>query len=330
MDRVWIFNGFSDQTEQEAVITLSKKVANSLIGKDVLIDIICFYNNKTKVDFNWDKLAAVGVKTFYSCENDVFDGYHYSAYVTQLEKLIRQYKPRILLFHSTKLNRIISTYIQTLFHVGLTAECSDFTIKNDLTLIQVRPTYEKSKYAHIITESDLQIANIMFQKFDNDLNMVKNTNGQQQVVVQDLTYEDVSTEHIRYKVLEHSIHAEKKENNVILSGGMGLKSKENYEMLRNLSEKLKIRVGATRPLVEMGWAKKSELIGISGSFVTSQIYVAFGISGSIQHLGGLNCKKIISINPDKNAPINKISNYVILRDASEILKVMVRLCNHIE
>jgi electron transfer flavoprotein alpha subunit len=113
---------------------------------------------------------------------------------------------------------------------------------------------------------------------------------------------------------------------VIVAGGRGLRSKDQFRLVLDLAEALGAEVGATRPVVDAGWLPKGHQIGSSGQQVKPKLYVACGISGEIQHLVGmLNSRCIVAINRDPNAPIFNVADYGIVGDVFTIVPVLTKL-----
>ncbi|HPC26511.1 MAG TPA: electron transfer flavoprotein subunit alpha/FixB family protein, partial [Paludibacteraceae bacterium] len=138
----------------------------------------------------------------------------------------------------------------------------------------------------------------------------------------------VSDKDFVIEVLERNIEKSKinlKSAPVIVSGGYGVGSAENFKLLYELAEALGGEVGASRAAVDAGFAEHERQIGQTGTTVRPKLYIACGISGQIQHIAGMQeSAMVISINSDPNAPINKIADYVITGTIEEVVPKMIK------
>jgi electron transfer flavoprotein alpha subunit len=130
------------------------------------------------------------------------------------------------------------------------------------------------------------------------------------------------------KIIERQIEAQKvniKGAPIIVAGGYGMGSKENFALLHKLADLLGGEVGATRAAVDAGFTENERQIGQTGLTVRPKLYIACGISGAVQHRAGMDqSSMIISINTDPNAPINSIADYTIIGDAMDVLPKMIK------
>jgi len=116
-----------------------------------------------------------------------------------------------------------------------------------------------------------------------------------------------------------------KNAHIIISGGYGVGSKENFKLLHDLAEVIGGEVGATRAAVDAGYAEHERQVGQTGITVRPKLYIACGISGQIQHKAGMEeSAKIISINTDPRAPLNQIADYYIHGDVVDVLPKMIK------
>ena len=128
------------------------------------------------------------------------------------------------------------------------------------------------------------------------------------------------------KIIHENVSKDTKDAPLIFAGGRGLMNEQSFEALRRLADFFDASVGASRPVVDCGWAGPSEQIGQTGSFVHPKVYLAFGISGAIQHLAGMkNSQCIIAVNTNLNSPIFQYCDYGIRGDANSIIRNLLQI-----
>lgn len=143
-----------------------------------------------------------------------------------------------------------------------------------------------------------------------------------------ITAETVEAGDLRAKIvnsvqeISESVNLEEAE--IIVAGGRGVGSAENYELVKELAKLLGGVVGATRPVIEEGWISRAHQVGQSGKIVAPKLYIACGISGAAQHVSGITGSDyIVAINKDEDAPIFEISNIAIVGNCVDALKIMI-------
>lgn len=254
---------------------------------------------------------------------------------TILIKLFDKEKPQIALMGATPIGRDLGPRVSSALHSGLTADCTSLEIgphedkkagkTYENLLYQIRPAFGGNIIATIINpDCRPQMATVREGVMKKE---VFNPEYKGKVKKLDVA-QYVSDEDFVVSVIER--HMEKKKVNIkgapiIVAGGYGVGSKDNFKMLYELAEVLGGEVGASRAAVDSGYAEHERQIGQTGVTVRPKLYIACGISGQVQHRAGMEeSAQIISINTDPDAPINSIADYVIHGDVGEVIPKMIR------
>ena len=312
------------------LLTKGRKLANELGVK--LEAVVAGSGIKGEVE---TQILPYGVDVLH-----VFDAPYLSPYTTRphtsiLVKLFEREQPQICLMGATSIGRDLGPRVSSSLTSGLTADCTALEIgnfedkKNKKTyenlLYQIRPAFGGNSVATIINP-------------DNRPQMATVRSGVMKAEVLDaaykgeVIYEDADAFVAAEDKLVEVIHrqVEKAQNNlkgapIVVAGGYGVGSKENFDLLRKLANELHGEVGASRAAVDAGFANHEEQIGQTGVTVRPKVYIACGISGAIQHVAGMKESGIlISINTDPNAPINDIADYVITGSVEEVVPKMIQ------
>ena len=250
-------------------------------------------------------------------------------------KLFEEEKPQIALMGATSIGRDLGPRVSSALHSGLTADCTSLEIGShedkkegkvykDL-LYQIRPAFGGNIVATIINpDCRPQMATVREGVMKKE---IYSTTYKGEVRNLDVAKYTSDTDFV-VKVIERHMEASKvniKNSAIIVSGGYGVGSRENFNLLFELAEVLGAEVGASRAAVDAGFADHDRQIGQTGVTVRPKLYIACGISGQVQHTAGMQeSAMIISINNDINAPINKIADYVITGDIADIVPKMIK------
>lgn len=306
-----------------ALISGIKKIANNETVSGVIVlhpEFILndeIKNNLKK--FGLDKLYILkSDKPFFDKNEEPF----------LISGLIKNTNPEIFILLSTTTGREIAPIIASVLDTGLTADCTKIEIEKEedkYKLISTRPTFGGKLMASIICKKYPQMATVRVGTFKKE---EINNETMETVEFNFPSIMNLKSEIITYKKDEKNEFINFQNAKMVFAGGLGLKNKENFEKLKLLCEKTGAIMGATRKAVDKGLVDKKYQIGQTGSSTTPEIYVAFGISGAIHHIMGMeNSKKIIAINSDKNAPIFKYSDIGYIEDAAKVLDELLNSLN---
>lgn len=249
--------------------------------------------------------------------------------------LFREEKPQIGLLGATTMGRDLGPRVSSALVSGLTADCTALEIgdhedkkagkiyKN--LLYQIRPAFGGNIVATIINpDCRPQMATVREGVMKKEIFSATHKGTVKKIDVDKL----LKPEDLVVKVLER--HMEKsrvniKNSSIIVAGGYGMGSKENFQVLYDLAEVLGAEVGASRAAVDAGYADHDRQVGQTGVTVRPKLYIACGISGQIQHTAGMEeSAMVIAINNDPMAPINRMADYVITGDVMEVVPKMIK------
>jgi len=240
-----------------------------------------------------------------------------STYTNVVVEVVKKYKPEIFLSGSTNLGRSLFPRVSAKLETGLTADCTELDIDpEDGKLLQTRPAAGGSIMATIVTPNKRpQMATVRHKVF-KEAPVDESRKG----IVEDFEFKDeMVDERVEYISFtkDETQTVNLSDADIIVSGGRGLKSKENFKLVFELAESLNGAVGASRPCIDDGWLPFSHQVGQTGK--------ALGISGAIQHLAGMKSSNvIIAINKDPNAPIFQVADYGIVGDLFEVVPILLK------
>jgi len=249
-------------------------------------------------------------------------------------ELFKETQPQIVLMGATSIGRDLGPRISSSLGSGLTADCTDLQIGNyedkksgkkyENLLYQIRPAFGGNIVATIVNPDNRpQMATVREGVMKKEIFA---TTNQAEVVTIDVSkYLDDAA--FAVKIIERQVESSKinlKDSAIVIAGGYGVGSKENFNLLHELAHTIGAEVGASRAAVDAGYAAKERQIGQTGITVRPKLYIACGISGQIQHIAGMQeSAMVISINNDSNAPINKMADYVIHGNLENIIPKMI-------
>ena len=276
-----------------------------------------------------------GVDVLHLFKDERLSPYSTLPHTSIMVELFKKEKPEICLLGATIIGRDLGPRVSSALGSGLTADCTSLEIgdheikrtgqvyKN--LLYQIRPAFGGNIVAAIINPDHRpQMATVREGVMKKEI-MDPYFKGE--VVEYDVN-DFVKDEDFIINIIDRHIEKSKvniKNSPIIISGGYGVGSKENFDLLFQLADVLGADVGASRAAVDAGFVDHDRQIGQTGVTVRPKVYIACGISGQIQHIAGMQDSSIIiSINNDPDAPINAISDYVITGEVERVIPKMIK------
>ena len=299
--------------------------ANSLknkLGDGAKLKLLILCQNDLNYDEMVNELKYYNIDEIIIVKNDKFKEFNSDDYFSCVSNIVRETNPRIFLIGGTNIGRTIAPMISNSLHTGLTADCIELDINDEKNLSATRPTFGGELMATIWSKTYPQMATIR----ENVFKVEKCEENNPAIIFKDYDFNEYKSKLSLIKLIKREINNDLANAKIILSGGMGLKNKEGFAKLKNLANIMGAQIGASRLAVEAGFASPDVQIGQTGQSVSADLYIAFGISGAIQHLCGIkNCKKIIAVNNDKNAPIFNHCDIGIVDDAALVIEQLETL-----
>jgi electron transfer flavoprotein alpha subunit len=264
-------------------------------------------------------IAETGCDGILHYQNRNLDRYDTHAYTVVISNAIQEKKPEVVLFAATEIGRDLAPRIACRIKTGLTADCTGLDIDDKGNLVQIRPTYGGNIMATIVTPYHRpQMATIR----PNVMQLIKHAS--RNIIKETISVQfEGGVEKLCSQIMNEMSFMDVSESGLIITGGYGLRNAANFQWIYKVASKLNAAAGATRKAVDEGWAPAAIQIGQTGKTVAPELYMAFGVSGALQHVIGIKySKRIIAVNNDPVAPIFNFCNVAILGDAVEILKVL--------
>lgn len=313
---VWVFAEQREGQLQKVSLELlgeGRKIADKLGSKLTALLI------GNKVQNLVEDLSRHGADEVLVVDAPELEHYTTDGYTKAICELANDKKPNIIFIGATFIGRDLGPRVAARLETGLTADCTSLDVDVESgDLLATRPAFGGNLMATIVCPDHRpQMATVRPGVFE------KLPLGENDATVENVEVKFNSND-IRTKIVEiikeHKDIVDISEANVLVAGGRGIGSEENFKMLKELAEVMNGSIAASRAAVEKGWVDKDYQVGQTGKTVRPNIYVACGISGAIQHAAGMqDSDMIIAINKDANAPIMKIADYAIVGDVNKVV-----------
>ena len=297
--------------------TLVEKVCTILIGSGI---------QKSQAQ----RLIACGADEVYIIDSPKLAVYDGLSYAKELADLLKEKKANAVIFSAGSCGRDLAPRVAALLVCGVTADVTELSADSETHLITwSRPAMGGNIMADIISpQYRPQMGTVhpgTFAVPEED----STRKGEIISVPVTLSADDIGL------ILRQAIPAVKEENpveeaRIIVAGGRGIRHQKEWEQVRELASLLGAAVGATRPIADMGWETQAHQIGQTGKFVTPDVYIALGISGSMQHLCGVKTKVLIAVNNNAAAPIMEQADYAVEADLRTFLPAFIEQAKKIK
>ncbi|WP_010415880.1 electron transfer flavoprotein subunit alpha/FixB family protein [Anaerophaga thermohalophila] len=332
MDNIFVICEIEDGKVADVsleLLTKGRSLANQL---NCRLEAIALGHNLKGIE---EQIFPYGADVVHIGDDKRLEPYTTLPFTSVVVELFKKEKPQIALLGATTMGRDLGPRVSSALQSGLTADCTALEIgdhedkrakkhyKN--LLYQIRPAFGGNIVATIINPDHRpQMATVREGVMKKEV-FSKTHKGEVKVIdVQKyLKPEDTVVKIIERHIEKNRINI--KNASIIVSGGYGMGSKENFSILYELAEVLGGEVGASRAAVDAGFAEHDRQVGQTGVTVRPKLYIACGISGQIQHTAGMEeSSMVIAINNDPSAPINKIADFVITGDVMETIPKLIK------
>jgi electron transfer flavoprotein alpha subunit len=279
------------------------------------------------------KLIHYGADKVYLVEAPLLRNYQANSYAKVIYDLIHKHEPQIVLYGATVTGRDMAPRIASAAKAGLTADCTDLQIGDHTTagdkqlhknlMFQVRPAFGGNIIATIINYDRWpQMATVR----EGVMPMPEADTSRTGEIIEEKA--ELSQEDLPLKILDEHKRARKvnlKAARIIVAGGAGVGSKDNFKLIWDLANCLGGAPAASRAAVDLGFIDHDHQVGQTGTTVRPSLYIAVGISGAIQHQAGMHqSQKIVAINNDPDAPIFQTAHYKIVGDLNKVVPKMIK------
>lgn len=263
------------------------------------------------------EIFPYGASKVYVLDNSLFSHYSASSFSQALSSLVDEVKPEIILFSASSMGKDLAPRLAAKLGVSLASDCT-VTACKDGKLGVTRPIFAGKALATVSFKSSPQLASLRPNVFP----LLESGTKEGEVVKKEVVIAEDQVKGQVDKILrEEGAELDVTEADVVVSGGRGMKGPENFDLLRELTSIIPhSAVGASRSAVDAEWIDHQHQVGQTGKTVSPNLYMAFGISGAIQHLAGMSSSKfIVAVNKDPEASIFKMADFGIVGDLFQVI-----------
>ncbi len=271
---------------------------------------------------NEELLRKYDADTIISIEHREYKHYETKNYTNILAVLIEKYKPLVVMISASNNGRTLGARLSARKNLGLIAGCCDMAFKEDKkTLVCLVPISDGNRISNIVCKTLPQLVTV-----ENGIFMrIRPTEKKSDHIIRENIAPSEEIKATLHKVIGEVTNSKKnlETAEIVVGIGMGIQNKQNLPLIEEFAKEIGAAVGVSKPLVDEGWVSETFQVGINGKKVAPDIYFAIGISGSLNHIIGMEKSKlIIAINDRATAPIFQYADYGIVGDLFEIIPML--------
>jgi electron transfer flavoprotein alpha subunit len=272
-----------------------------------------------------ESAASYGPDKVYKLEHPLLTGFNPDLWLASLEQACKEINPKILLMSHGPVGMELGPRLAFRLNTRLTTDCIDLSIDpEDGLLLRTKPVSGGNAISKFKCPGEPQLASVRGKVFEP----AQRVDGKGEIVSVAPEIDESMIKVESVEVVKEEVVALDKAD-VVVAGGAGLDDEAGFEILQELAEALSksfgsVMIGCSRVAVDKGWISSDHQVGLTGSMISPDIYIAVGISGAIQHLVGMiQSKKIIAINTDPGCNMFKVSDYGVVEDYEKVIPALV-------
>jgi len=299
------------------LISYSNELAKKLNTEVVAISIGKVENSELEA------LGKYGAAKVISIQNEKLNYLDNQLYANVISQVAEKENVKLIVLANNNTGKAIAPRLSVKLKAGLVAGVENLPVSFEPFTIR-KKVYTGKAYTNVVVKSEIKILTLFQNSFglveDNKTAKIENLN----VNINDSTIKVTEVNKVSGKILLQDAE-------IVVSGGRGMKGPENWGVIEELATLLKAGTACSRPVSDEGWRPHGEHVGQTGKIIAPNLYFAFGISGAIQHLGGISSSKcIVAVNTDKDAPIFEAADYGIVGDIKKIVPQIIEAIKEIK
>ena len=264
------------------------------------------------------KLGSYGAGKIISVKNDLLNTFDSQAYTKVIAEISTYENASVIIIANNNTGKAIAPRLSVRLKAGIGSGVSRLPLELNPFTVYKR-TFSGNAYAHLVIRSDVRILTLAQNSYD-----LSETENRAVIVNQEVTVDSSMSKTVIKDVQKQTGKLVLTDADIVVSGGRGMKSADNWAPLVELASQLGGATACSRPVSDEGWRPHEEHTGQTGKIIAPNLYIAVGISGATQHLAGISSSRyIVAINSDKDAPIFEAAQYGIIGDAFKVLPKLV-------